>query len=145
MRPSLFLRTTSLLGLALALSACGLTNGSCGSDNAKEQVSKAIKDEIDKLVPGKITAETPQPPQPPQIMAKGPMANGQGGNPIMANPAGQAVMLPPPPPPSVPHGEIRRLIDAIVVTIDDIRTNGSVGGKSACSASVPLARLSPKP
>lgn len=150
MRPSVILRTTSLICLALALSGCGLTNGACGSDNAKDQVSKAIKDEIDKLVPGKISAETPQPPQNPlsQPMANGgftngatangPATNGMGGNPILANPAGQPVMIPPPPAPSVPHGAIRRLIDAIAITIDDIRTNGSVGGKSACSASVSL-------
>ena len=47
-------------------------------------------------------------------------------------------MAPPPPAPAVSHSAIRRLIDGIVVTIDDIRTNGSVGGKTACSASVSL-------
>ena len=147
MRPTAFLRTFILAGMALALAGCGLTKGACGSDNAKDLLAKAIKDEIDKEVPGKITAETPPPPQnplAPNPLAQNPLTpnplvqpNPVAANPVGANPAGQAV-VPPPPAPSIPHGTIRRLIDAIVVTIDDIRTNGSVGGKSSCSASVSL-------
>ena len=70
------------------------------------------------------------------------------GMPNAADPNLPAVFAPPPqqpapqvapvPAPVIPHGAIRRLIDGIIVTIEDIRTNGSVGGKTACSASVSL-------
>ena len=138
MRPTAFLRTLTLASMALALTGCGLTKGACDTDNAKDLLAKAIKDEIDKEVPGKITAETPPPPQNPLAQAPltpNPLVQADA---IVANPAGQAVIVPPPPAPVIPQGTIRRLIDAIVVTIEDIRTNGSVGGKSSCSASVSL-------
>ena len=121
---------TTILGAAvLALSGCGLHKGVCGADEAKTLLTRAIADQVDRAVPGKIQAETPAPPPPAANPA---LANPSDGNPPVPFVA-QMV-----PPPTVPHGAIRRLIDGITVTIDDIRTNGSVGGKTACSASVSL-------
>ena len=131
MRAATFFGTITLGTAVLALSGCGLHKGPCGSDDAKTLLSKAIADEIDKAVPGKIQSETPAPPQPVATLA-----------PTSTDPNAPAPFVapvaPPPPAPAVSHSAIRRLIDGIVVTIDDIRTNGSVGGKTACSASVSL-------
>ena len=127
---------TITLGVAiLALSGCGLHKGACGSDEAKTLVTKAIADEVDKAVPGKIQSETPPPPQPVANPALANPADPNAPAPVVAAPI-VAPLAPPAPP--VAHGAIRRLIDGIVVTIDDIRTNGSVGGKTACSASVSM-------
>ncbi len=126
---------TITLGVAiLALSGCGLHKGACGSDKAKTLVTKAIGDEVDKAVPTKIQSETPAPPQPVAIKPLSVNADPNAPAPDVT----PAVVPPPPPAPPVAHSAIRRLIDGIVVTIDDIRTNGSVGGKTACSASVSL-------
>ena len=136
MRAAKVFTTTTLCALVLALSGCGRHQGACGSDEAKTLVTKAIADEVDKAVPGKIQSETPQPVQAPSnpVLANPAVANSLDTN----APAPLAIPAPPPPAPAVSHSAIRRLIDGIVITIDDIRTNGSVGGKTACSASVSL-------
>ena len=64
MRAATFFGTITLGTAVLALSGCGLHKGPCGSDDAKTLLSKAIADEIDKAVPGKIQSETPAPPPP---------------------------------------------------------------------------------
>jgi hypothetical protein len=117
------------VALTLALSACGHHSGACGTDDAKALVSKAIKDEIDKQVPDKIKAETPAPPSAPAGQAGPDQA-------LTAQPILPAQTIVPAP--LIPHGAIRRLLDAIAITIDDIRTNGSIGGKTACSASLSI-------
>ena len=130
------LRASLLSAAVLALAGCGHHSEACGADEAKTLVTKAIAEEIDKAVPGKIQSETPPPPPAPVPSAD------PGADPGAAGMTGQFVapVAPPAPPapPSVTHGTIRRLVDGIVVAIDDIRTNGSVGGKTACSASVSL-------
>ena len=128
------------IALTLVLTACGHHDGgACGTDDAKALAAKAIKDEIDKQVPDKIKAETPAPPSAAPVQMGVQMGPGLAG-PVQPLPA-QTIA----PPPVIPHGTIHRLLDAIAITIDDIRTNGSVGGKTACSASLsirfPMAQL----